>query len=408
MKDTEFFQRALELRDPWRVTEVQMDVANRKVEVVIECQETAWGDPATGGRAHLHGYEERRWRHLDTMQFETVLRANVPRVKYADGSTELVAVPWAAPLGRYTLLFEAWAIQVLFACHSVSAACELLRLHWESVQLIMNRAVERGLARRDLTGLARLGIDEKSFGRGQDYISVLSDVDQGRVLEVVPGRDQASAELLLETVPEVQRPEIQAVAMDMSGAFAAAVKAQLPAADIVYDRFHVSALLNGAVDEVRRAEHKRLLGEGDESLTGTRQLWLFNPRNLEDERLDYLASLAECNFKTSRAWLQKENFEGFWLQESRWSGEGYLRTWYKSAIHCRLEPIKRAARTIKKHAEGLLNYFAHHISNAVAEGLNSRIQAIKSAARGFRNFENYRTRILFFCGKLHLAPAGAP
>src|SRR6266478_8127911 len=172
----------------------------------------------------------------------------------------------------------------------------------------MNRAVERGLARRDLSGLARLGIDEKSFGRGQDYIAVLSDVDKGCVLEVVPGRDQASAEGLLETVPAAQRPAIQAVAMDMSGAFAAAVQAQLPSADIVYDRFHVSALLNQAVDEVRRAEHKRLLGEGDESLKGTRQLWLFNPRNLEDERLDLLASLAECNFKTSRAWLQKENF----------------------------------------------------------------------------------------------------
>jgi len=242
------------------------------------------------------------------MQFETVLTAKVPRVKYADGRTELVAVPWAQPHGRFTLLFEAWAIQVLFACHSVSAACELLGLNWETAQTIMDRAVERGLARRDLTGLARLGIDEKSFGRGQDYIAVLSDVDQGCVLEVVPGRDQASAELLLETVPEEQRVEIEAVAMDMSGAFAAAVQAQLPGADIVYDRFHVSALLNQAVDEVRRAEHKRLLGEGDESLKGTRQLWLFNPRNLEDERLENLARLAACNFKTSRAWLQKENF----------------------------------------------------------------------------------------------------
>jgi transposase len=408
MKDTEFFQRALELRDPWQVKEVKMDLEKRKVEVVIECRATAWGDPESGGRAHVHGYEPRQWRHLDTMQFETVLTAKVPRVKYADGRTELVAVPWAQPHGRFTLLFEAWAIQVLFACHSVSAACELLGLNWETAQTIMNRAVERGLARRDLSGLARLGIDEKSFGRGQDYIAVLSDIDRGCVLEVVPGRDQASAELLLETVPEEQRAEIEAVAMDMSGAFAAAVQAQLPDADIVYDRFHVSALLNQAVDEVRRAEHKRLLGEGDESLKGTRQLWLFNPRNLADERLDFLARLAACNFKTSRAWLQKENFEGFWAQESRWNGEGYLHTWYKSAIHCRLEPVKRAARTIKKHAEGLLNYFDHHISNAVAEGLNSRIQAIKSAARGFRNFENYRTRILFFCGKLQLAPAGAP
>jgi len=406
MKDTEFFARVLELREPWKVKEVKMDLAARRVEVVLECQATRWGDPTTGGRAHVHGYEERQWRHLDTMQLETVLKARVPRVKYADGRTELVAVPWAAPHGRFTLLFEAWAIQVLQACHSLSAGCALLRLHWETAQQIMKRAVERGLARRDWSEVRRLGIDEKSFGRGQDYISVLSEVDAGRVLEVMPGRDQKSAEALLETVPEERREQIEAVAMDMSGSFAAAVAAVLPEADIVYDRFHVAALLNEAVDEVRREEHKRLLAQKDESLKKTRPLWLYNPIHLDAERLATLQELAALNYRTSRAWIQKENFAGFWQQESRRAGEGFLHQWYNSAIRCQLEPIKRAARTIKKHAEGLLNYFDHHISNAVAEGLNSRIQAIKSAARGFRNFVHYRIRILFFCGKLQMAPEG--
>jgi transposase len=403
MRDVDFFQKALGLSEPWKVKVVRMDLAGRKVEIDIECTKQVWADPASGQRAHVHGYEERRWRHLDTMQFETVLIARVPRLKYADGSTELAATPWAGKHSRFTLMFEAWAVQVLQASRSTSAACELLGLSWSAAHTIMERAVSRGLTRRGLEDLQKIGIDEKSFGKGQDYISVLTDLDQGRVLDVEPGRDKASALKLLESIPAERQGEIVAVAMDMSGSYAAAVEEKLPQADIVYDRFHVSQLLNQAVDQVRRAECKKLSAEGDEVLKGTRYHWLFDPANLGDTRRGALEALLKRNLKTARAWWHKENFEGFWNEPGRWFAEGYISAWYEMAIRSRLEPIKRVARTIKGHAQRLLNYFDHRITNAVTEGLNSRIQEIKSAARGFRNFENYRTRILFFCGKLDLS-----
>jgi transposase len=406
MKDSEFFAQALGLREPWRVKEVKLDMKACKVEVILECDGKVWADPESHQRLHVHGYENRQWRHLDTMQFETVLVAEVPRVKYPDGHTELVAVPWAKPHGRFTLMFEGWALRVLLAASHVSAACELLRLSWDTAQAIMERGVQRGLARRSLEGMERVGIDEKSFRRGQDYVSVLTDLDKGRVIEVEPGRDQQSAGRLLESVPPQWREAIKAVAMDMSGGFAAAVREKLPQADIVYDRFHVSKLFNEALDQVRRKENKDLLARGDDTLKGTRMEWLFNPRNLSDSRVERLAELASLNLKTARAWRHKENFEGFWSMPSYWAGEGYLKAWYRSAIRSQLDPIKRCARTVLKHAEGLLNYFIHHISNAVTEGLNSKIQSIKAAARGLRNPDNYRIRILFFCGKLdmHLDP----
>jgi transposase len=331
--------------------------------------------------------------------------ANVPRVKYPDGHTELVSVPWAQPHGRFTLMFEGWAIAVLRATRTVSDACALLDLSWDTAQTIMEGAVKRGIEGREVQNIQRVGIDEKSFGRGQDYISVLTDLDQARVIEVVPGRDKGAACALFKTLPAQQLEKVQAVAMDMSESFGAAAREMAPKADIVYDRFHVSQALNQAVDQVRRAENKALLAEGDERLKGTRQTWLFNPKNLQDHRLESLSDLARQNLKTSRAWLHKENFEGFWDMESRWHGQRYLRDWYNSAIRSRLEPIKRVARTLKAHASGLINYFTHHITNAVTEGLNSRIQDLKSAARGFRNFHHYRIRILFFCGKLQLQPA---
>ena len=236
MRDTEFFQRALGLEEPWRVKEVKLEVEAKKVEVEVECVEkTLWASEA-GERLHIHDWERRSWRHLDTMQFETRISALVPRVKYPDGHTETVKVPWAEARSRWTELFECLAIEVLLAARSVSQACELLRIDWSSAQRIMERAVARGLCRRSLEGITRVGLDEKSFGRGQDYISVLSDLDQSRVLEVTPGNDTQSGQRLWQSIPAAQREKVQAAAMDMSAGFAAATRLEAPGAEIVYDQ----------------------------------------------------------------------------------------------------------------------------------------------------------------------------
>ena len=407
MRDTEFFERALGLTKPWAVKAVRMDMAKRKVEVEIECAEkTMWFEPETETRLHIQGYEKRQWRHLDTMQFETVLIAEVPRVKYPDGHTESVKVPWAERYGRFTLMFEGWALQVLQSCRNISNACDLLRLDWSAAHAIMGRAVKRGLERRDLEEVTQVGMDEKSFRKGQSYVSIMTDLQKGRVLEVVEGRDEQNACDLWEKLPAEQLEKVEAVAMDMSATYAAAAKKKVPQARIVNDRFHVSKLLNEAVSEVRRKEHKELHAQGDDTLSGTRFHWLFNPKNLTEKRFEEMLFLTGLNLKTSRAWMHKEDFEEFWNQETPEAGHAFLEWWNMAATDSNLPPIQRVARTLKAHAEHLLNYFHFRITNAVSEGLNSKIQDIKSAARGFRSFVNYRTRILFFCGKLDLMPAG--
>ena len=122
----------------------------------------------------------------------------------------------------------------------------------------MEGAVQRGLDARQLEGLRRVGLDEKSFGLGQDYVSVLTDLDQSRVLEVVPGNDTQSGCALWQSIPQAQRQNIEAAAMDMSAGFAAATAQQVPQVVIVHDKFHVAKMLNEAVDRVRRKEHKEL------------------------------------------------------------------------------------------------------------------------------------------------------
>jgi len=338
------------------------------------------------------------------MQFTTQIRARLPRCMCPEHKVVTALAPWAEPGSRFTLMFEAFAVQVLRACASLTQAVELLRLDWDSVQRIMDRAVQRGLLRRSTETVTQVGLDEKSFGRGQDYVSLMTDLQGRRVLEVVEDRTTEAAMALWNSLPQEQRERVQAASMDMGANFAAATTQAAPNAKIVHDRFHVSKHLNDAVDKVRREEHRRLLAKGDESLKHTKFLWLQGAA-VEGERALAFADLCERELKTAKAWAYKEMFVEFWQQPGAVAAQRFFEDWYGTVKRSRLEPLKKAAQTLASHLIGLLNYFDHRITNAVTEGFNSRIQAIKAAARGFRRFQNYRTRILFFCGKLDLAPA---
>jgi transposase len=396
----------LGIGSPWEVKAVELKLADKQVDIELGWQ---WGAaakcPECGRECSIHdSAPERTWRHLDTMQFTTLIRARAPRSDCPEHGVKTMQVPWAAPQGRFTLLFERFAVDVLLACASVSQACELLGLGWEAAHEIMRRAVERGLQRRELDQLKHLGMDEKSFKRGHSYITLLSDLEQSRVLDVVEERTTEAAEQLWATLTPQQKQSVEAVAVDMWEPFIQSIQQAVPEADIVHDKFHVSKYLGEAVDKVRRQEHKELLAQGDETLKGTRQLWLYNPENFSPEQRKEFAELKDQQLKVARAWAAKELFSKFWeYQEEGWARR-FFKDWFGWVSRSRLKPMSDVAGMLKRHLENLLTYLKHHITNAVTEGLNSKIQSIKSAARGFRNFKNYRTRILFFCGKLDLYP----
>ena len=238
-----------------------------------------------------------------------------------EGKVETVPVPWAGQRSRFTLRYERFAIAVRRACRSVSAAAELLRLSWEELQTIMERgspvhrpplfpsassAVQRGLERRELEGLRQVGMDEKSFGRGQSSVSLLTDLDRARVLEVMKDNHREAADLLLATLPPEVRAAIKAVCIDRSGHFAAAAREGLPEAALGHDRFHLSAHLNdgspvhqpplfpsasSAVAAVHREENQRLQKLGDDRLKGTQRLFGFDPDKLGEEQAVRFAEL---------------------------------------------------------------------------------------------------------------------
>jgi transposase len=396
----------LGINSPWQVKDVALKLAEKKVVIELGWE---WGldaqCPECGQACSMHDRApERTWRHLDTMQFTTEIQSRTPRSNCPVHGVKTMLVPWAVPQGRFTLLFERFAVEVLLASASVSQACELLGIGWDAAQEIMKRAVARGLERRQLDQLQHLGMDEKSFKRGQSYVTLLTDLDGGRVLEVVAERTTAAADQLWTTLTPAQKSAVEAVAVDMWPPFIQTIEKPVPAAAIVHDRCHVSKYLNEGVDKVRRQEHKALLAQGDETLKGTRQLWLYNPQHFSPEQRAEFSELKDLELKVARAWAAKELFSKFWNYQAAGWARRFFKNWFGWVSRSQLQPMADVAHMLKRHLENLLTYMRHPITNAVTEGLNSKIQSIKSAARGFRSFKNYRVRILFFCGKLNLYP----
>ena len=405
---TNHYRMLLGLDAAWRVEQVQFSINDKQVEIHLSHVGTQLTCPECGKScAQADLAPQRTWRHLDTMQFQTVIHARLPRANCEQCGVKTTLASWASKHSRFTLLFEAFAIDVLTACANVKRAAELLRIDWQTAHAIMERAVQRGLERRSVEQVRRVGIDEKSFGKGQSYVSVMTDLDGARVLDVVEDRTQQATDELWQKLPENQRKQVLGVALDMWAPFLASTREHAPQAEIVHDKFHVSKHLNEAVDQVRREENKCLRAEGDERLVGSKQLWLFQPKNLSRKRQRALKALKHEALQTGRAWAIKEHFRRFWRHVYPDSAREFFDDWHAWAVRSQLSPIRAKARMLKQHLAGLLSYFRQRITNAMSEGFNSRIQAIKSAARGFREFKNYRTRILFYCGKLDMKPAGS-
>lgn len=403
----EFFESVLGLGPDWHVSGVTVDEASREVVLDLSLNASAKVACPECGRAcaiYDHG-RRREWRHLDMMQLKSVLRARLPRANCPQHGPQTIRVPWADPMARFTLAFEAYAIDVLENARSTSQACELLKIGWATADRIMERGVARGLERRKLEDLSRVGMDEKSFLKGHRYISALNDLDRGRVLEVVEGRTEEDALALWGKIPETSRATIKAVAMDMWQAFENAAHKMVPGAEIVHDKFHIAKHLNDGVNRVRTEEHRRLLREGDDRLKGTRWFWLHSEENLTDAQYESFRDIKDAALKTSKAWFIKEAFRFFWVvPKTSAEAEEYFEEWYRHTIYSKLEPMKKVARMLKERLGNVVTWWRHPITNAVSEGLNSKIQSIKSAARGFHSFASYRIRILFFCGKLDLKP----
>jgi len=386
---------------------VNLNVKDQQVDVWATHEEGAvWGCPKCSRELVLYDHaEERVWRHLDSCQYKTFLHARIPRVHCPDHGVLQVMVPWAEPKSRFTILFERLAIDVLLQC-DVSGATRILRISWDEAWGLMDRAVKRGQKRKSRKVVKRIGVDEKAAAKGHRYLTLVCDLEEGTVEHVAEDRTQESLDEYYRELTTEQLEGIEAVAMDMWTPYVKATVTRVPdaAEKIVFDRFHVMGHVGKAVDTVRKQEHRELLQEGDETLKGSKYLWLYSRENVPEHRLDEFKALIHLELKVGRAWAIKEALRRLWHYVYPASGKKYWKKWYFWATHSRLDPIRKAAETLRRHIDNILTYFQHPVTNAMSEGLNSKIQKIKSMACGFRNIENFKTAIYFHCGGLELYP----
>jgi len=408
MQDQELYRQILGIEAPWHVERVELKLNQGEVHVYLEHEDKReWGCAECGAPSPLYDHQaERQWRHLDTCQYRTILHAAPPRSQCREHGVRVVKMPWAEANSRFTALMEGLAIAWLKHA-SQKAVAEQLHLSWDEIHGIMERAVERGLARRQAEEIPQLGVDEKAFRKGHKYLTLVNDLRQNRVLYVAEGREQSSMDGFWETITEAQRDSIQAVAMDMWDPYVDSVREHVREADkkIVFDKFHIAQHLGEAVDRVRRREHKELKAEGDDRLTGTKYDWLRNPASMDAAQRRDFAQLRQSELKTARAWALKETAMALYNYIYEKPARKHFHWWYNWAVRSRLEPMKQKAAMLKRRFDNIITYLRHQITNASSESLNAKIQWVKYTARGFRNKQNFIHAIYFHCGGLDLAPS---
>ena len=252
MRDTELYRQILGLEKPWSVSKVELNVGDQQVDVWVEhASSVRWPCPECQSELAIRDHaEERVWRHLDTCQFRTLLHARVPRVDCPEHGVLQVKVPWAEVRSRFTLLMERFIIDVLQQCANLTAAERILRISWDEAWGVMNRAVSRGLTRKRKRVIRHLGVDEKAFRKGHQYMTVVCDLERSTVEHIAEDRKIESLTSFYEGLTPGQRAGIEAVAMDMWAPYIEATVRSLPKAEqkIVFDRFHIMSHMGEAVD----------------------------------------------------------------------------------------------------------------------------------------------------------------
>jgi transposase len=297
-------------------------------------------------------------------------------------------------------LFEEAVIKVLQMCKNQTKTARHLEISYDIVSSIMKQAVARGLRARSLQSTpAAIGLDEKSFLKGRDFVTVLTDIENGRVLDIERDRTLKAAEqVLTKTFTEAQLEEIKVVVSDMSDAYMNVGKNKTPNAIQVADRFHLIKILNNAVDKTRKQE----LRTEKQLLTHSKYALLKKPERLTDKQKLTFQAIDKANLRTARVWRAKENFRALFGQPDDTHAFISLNTWFMDVKNITLHHLDQAAKAFKKHLKPVTNALWHKASNAMAERLNGGIQELKAISKGFRNYENFRAAILFHYGKLNI------
>lgn len=397
MNSKAIFQLALNLDKPWYVSDIVLkdESGKKELHVTIDFENGHFID--TDMKSIVHDRKDRTWRHLNFFEHECYLHCKVPRVLSADNKVKQVEVPWSRTGSGFTLLFEAFSMCLIEQEMPVNKVGKVLKEYPNRIWTVFNYWIKLAYCEADHTGITVLGIDETSSKKGHDYLTVAIDMETSRVVHVTEGKGADTIEKIAAYLDEKGSPpdQIEQVCIDLSPSFISGVNKAFKSASIVFDRFHVKALLNKAMDELRKSELRR-----HHTIKGFKYLFLKSEQNLSSKQKEQRNIFIEMLPTIGHAYRLKILFDDFWNMRSQEKAMSFLAYWCDLAEDAKIEPFLKFAKTVKEHWQGIVNYTKYKITNGILEGTNSKIQLAKRRARGYRNKKNFINMIYFLTAKL--------
>jgi len=403
MTQEELFAMAIGIQKPWYVESINLDIDNGELIIKVNFEKGSlfeYRDEETGevGKYKAYDTSEKTWRHMNFFQYHCYLHARIPRVDLGNRNIKQVKAPWEGKAAGFTLLFEAFILQLAKAM-TVHQVCEMIGTYDNKIWDMLTCYTQTCRKQSDFSKVKKVGMDETAARRGHDYVTLFVDEEEKKTLFVTEGKSNETIKDFVKDLHEHNgnAENIEQVSCDMSPAFIKGVSENLPNAEITFDKFHVIKIINEAVDKVRREEQKT-----NPILVKSRYVFLKNQVNYTVKQKDKYDEIrmSKLKIKTFKALQIRESFQEIYLSEGKENFAKLLRKWYFWATHCRIPQIIDVAKTIKSHWTGIVNWATSKINNGILEGFNSIFQAAKAKARGYKRTETIKTIIYILTGKL--------
>jgi transposase len=415
MKPEQLFHQLLGLGTEWRVAECLFDKDAGVVTIWVEETPALWEAERgrAGGAVQCYDHtEEVVWRHLNVFEHRCNIHCRVPRGRrVGDGKVYRLDVPWEGLSKHFTAAFEAMALMMIREM-PVKAVADMVGETDTRLWRMLKRHVGVAHAKADWSETWSLGMDEMSIRKGHSYLTVFCDMVKRKVLFACPGKDHSSVDRFVEElIAHKGDPSwINLVSMDMSPAYVKGVRENFGRETVItFDKFHVVALVNEAVDQVRKLEAATQTAGKAKALKGQRWLLLKNPENLTGLQTRSYRNLLRRRLACVKAHQARLALQDIYQIEERETAERKLRAWCRwvrwlggKYANDLFKPMLRVAKTILKGIEGILGYWKKRTTNAYLEAVNSVFSAVKRRARGFRSVDNLLAMLYFTAGDLKI------
>jgi transposase len=391
MTQNEFLEQILGFSKPWHIERVEQD--DDKVEIRLNYPKgTRFICTRCGKENTAYDNKWKSYRHLDWWQYKTFIKVKVPRVKCCN-KAETIEIPWLRRASKFTQMMESHILD-LAKTGAVSKIAKLLDITDTRIWRVIRYWVEKCRKEADYSHVCNAGIDETSK-KGHNYITNFVDLDKRKVMYVANGKDSKTvAEFKKDFEAHKGCPDkIKNITSDMSLAFEVGIKKNFKNSKIIIDKFHVIKYFNDALNKTLRDDIK-----AGYDFKKSKYIWAKNKENLTPKQAERFKAMNKLRSKTAKAYQMKVAMQEIYRLTDRNKAEAELKKLVSWMKRSRNEHAKKLANTILNHWGNILNYFDNRLTNAILEGINNIIQNIKHTARGFRNYDYFKTVVYLYCG----------